>query len=126
MAFLDRQHISRDRLQGLVESHHQLHLALGTLQGFCLMVTESSRDSFRMHRLVRLATRFWLFGNKIDYEALDLKIVTANFCQKGCEDYNKRMLLVAHTKVRQTYIFPDRENNLSFTKLQYSVISYDL
>ena len=45
MAFLDRQNVSRELLQGLAESRHQLNTALGILQGFCLINAESSRST---------------------------------------------------------------------------------
>lgn len=126
MAFLDRQNVSRDLLQGLAESRHQLNTALGILQGFDLINAESSKEYFRMHRLVQLATRFWLFGKKADYEALALKLVVANFCQDDCEDHIKQTLLIPHAKVVATYTFPDKDNTLVLAKLQHSIASYDL
>ncbi|KAL8785645.1 MAG: hypothetical protein Q9195_008565 [Heterodermia aff. obscurata] len=126
MAFLDRQNVSRTLLQGLVESRHQLNTALGILQGFSLINAESSKEYFRMHRLVQLATRFWLFGKKADYEALALKLVVANFCQDDCEDHIKQTVMLPHAKVVVTYTFPDKDNTLILTKLQHSIALYDL
>ncbi|MCJ1401563.1 hypothetical protein MMC11_004779 [Xylographa trunciseda] len=126
MAFLDRQYISRDLLQGLVESRHQLNAALGILQGFCLVVAESSNDSFKMHRLVQLATRFWLLSKKTDYETLALKLVTAKFDQTGHDNKTTWRLLIPHAKVIETYEFQDKDSNLLLAKLLYNIASHDL
>ncbi|MCJ1386506.1 hypothetical protein MMC17_009632 [Xylographa soralifera] len=126
MAFLDRQYISRDLLQGLVESRHQLNAALGILQGFCLVVAESSNDSFKMHRLVQLATGFWLLSKKTDYETLALKLVTAKFDQTGHDNQTMWRLLIPHAKVIETYEFQDKDSNLLLAKLQYNIASHDL
>ena len=126
MAFLDRQNISRSLLQGLAESRHQLNTALGILQGFSLVNAESSTEYFRMHRLVQLATRFWLFGKKADYEALALKLVAANFCNDDCEDHTKQATLIPHAKVVATYTFRDKDNALILANLQHSIALYDL
>ena len=126
MAFLDRQNVSRELLQGLAESRHQLNTALGILQGFCLINAESSKEYFRMHRLVQLATRFWLFGKKSDYEALALKLVVANFCQDDGEEHIKQTVLIPHAKVVATYTFSDDDNTLILAKLQHSIAAYDL
>ena len=126
MAFLDRHHVSRDLLQGLAGSRHQLDSALGILQGFCLINAESSKEYFRMHRLVQLATKFWLFGKKADYAALALKLVVANFCPDESEDHIKQTVMIPHAKVVGTYTFPDKDNTLICAKLQHSIASYDL
>ena len=126
MAFLDRQNVSRSLLQGLAESRHQLNTALGILQGFSLINAESSKEYFRMHRLVQLATRFWLFGKKADYEALALKLVVANFCNDDCEDHVKQTIMIPQAKVVATYTFPDKDNALILANLQHSIASYDL
>ena len=126
MAFLDRQCISRDLLQDLFESRHQLNKALGTLQGFCLIVAESSGDSFRMHRLVQLATRFWLFSKKTDYEALAMKLVATSFDRQGIKDERKRRLLIPHAKVVEKYSFQDKDRNLILATLQFRIAFYDL
>lgn len=126
MAFLDRQYLSRDLLQGLVESRHQLNAALGILQGFCLIVAESSKDSFKMHRLVQLATRFWLFNKKSDYETLALRLVAAKLNQAGHDDKTTWRLLIPHAKVIEKYEFQDKDSNLLLAKLKYNIASYDL
>ena len=66
MAFLDRQRISRDLLQGVVESRHQLNLALGTLQGYCLITAESSRDAFKID----------LFSWQLNFGCLEVDTIT--------------------------------------------------
>ena len=123
MAFLDRRCIPRDLLQGILEDRHQLDLALGTLQGFCLISSQSSRNYFKMHRLVQLATRLWLSGKRTDYEVLALKFISQRF---EYEDDSKRMLLIPHAKVVETYTFQGKDNTLSLAKLQYKIASYDL
>ena len=126
MAFLDRQYISRDLLQDLVESRHQLNAALGILQGFCLIVAESSKDSFKMHQFVQLATRFWLFNKKSEYETLALKLVAANLEQAGHDDKTTWRLLIPHAKVIETYKFQDKASKLLLASLQHNIASHDL
>ncbi|KAG7001298.1 hypothetical protein G7Y79_00032g066510 [Physcia stellaris] len=126
MAFLDRQDVPRDLLQGFAGSRQQLNTALGILQGFRLINAESSKEYFRMHRLVQLATKFWLFGKKADYEALALKLVVANFCPDDSEDHIKQTAMIPHAKAVATYAFPDKDNALLCAKLQHSIASYDL
>ena len=126
MAFLDRHNVSRDLLQGLAESRHQLNTALGILESFCLINADSSKEYFRMHRLVQLATQFWLSSKKSDYEALALKLVVANFCQDDGEEHIKQTLLIPHAKIVATYTFPDEHNTFILAKLQHSIAAYDL
>ena len=126
MAFLDRQSISRDLLQDLVESRQQFDTALGILQGFCLIVAESSKDSFKMHRFVQLATRFWLFSKRTDYETLALKLVAAKLDQAQHDDKTMWRLLIPHAKVIESYGFQDNENNLLLASLQHNIASHDL
>ena len=126
MAFLDRQNISRYLIQGLAESRHQLDTALEILQRFRLINAGSSKEYFRMHRIVQISTRFWLSRKKTDYEALALKLVVANFCRDDCADRIKQTLLIPHAKIVATYTFPDEENTLALAKLQHSIASYDL
>lgn len=126
MAFLDRQNISRTLLQGLVESRRQLNTALGILQGLSLINADSSKEYFRMHRLVQLATRFCLSGKKAKYEALALKLVVAGFCYDDLEEHIEQTVMLPHAKVVATYTFPDKENTLILAKLQHSIASYDL
>ena len=52
IAFLDRQSISRDMLESILETRHELDSALGVLQQLYLIAPESHKDSFQMHRLV--------------------------------------------------------------------------
>ena len=125
MAFLDRQCIERSLLDGVLESRHELNLALGTLQGFCLIVAEASATSFRMHRLVQLATIFWLYSKKSDYEALALEIVAAGFCAAS-EDPIAQARLIPHAKLVNTYHFQDRDTKLRLAGLQHHIAAYDL
>jgi tetratricopeptide (TPR) repeat protein len=120
MGFLDRQYIDRDLLIGTVDDLHDLNKALGTLQGFCLIVPEPSRESYRMHRLVQLATRFWCTADRIAYEALALKLVSSRFCDLA-NNPTSQMRLVPHAKLVESYRFQDTENNLNLAKLQHCI-----
>jgi tetratricopeptide (TPR) repeat protein len=120
MGFLDRQYINRDLLVGVVDNLHDLNRALGTLQGFCLIVPEPSRESYRMHRLVQLATRFWCMADRIVYEALALKLVSSRFCELA-NDPTSQMRLIPHAKLIESYRFQDTENNLNLAELQHCI-----
>lgn len=125
MAFLDRHNIPREMLLGAVESRHQLNLALGTLQGFCLITAESSKNSFKMHRLVQLATRFWLFTDTSDYETLALKLVAVSFGESD-KDESHQALFLPHAKAVEKYTFQGREQNLTLANIQYSIAKFEL
>lgn len=124
MAFLDRQNIPRNLLQGVVASRHQLNSALGTLQGFCLIKGEKTQDTFRMHRLIQLATKFWLLSNKEDHEAMALKLVSKNFPGPSNEDYDTQRQLLPHAKVVESYNFHDDSNKIILAGLQHKLAAY--
>ena len=121
MAFLNRHNIPRKMLLHAVESRHQLNLALGILQGFCLVAANSSTDSFDMHRLVQLATRFWLFAKTSDYETLALKLVAASLRESDEEDRRQQALLLPQAKAVEIYSFEGIEENLILANIQYSI-----
>ena len=125
MGFLDRQNIAYDLLQGTVETRHQLNQALGILSGFCLIVAEPSKDSFRMHRLVQLATRFWLSGKKSRYQALALKLITSRFLSLSTISTEQRRL-IPHAKLVATYRLDSRDMKLTRSELQRCIAAYDL
>jgi tetratricopeptide (TPR) repeat protein len=125
MGFLDRQSINRDLLDGVLESPYELSQALGTLQRFSLIVAEPSQRSYRMHRLVQFATKFWLAGKKEGYETLALKLVAIRFCAAN-EDPGVQLRLIAHAKLVTTYEISDPDARLVLATLQDRIASYEL
>ncbi|MCJ1387011.1 hypothetical protein MMC17_010140 [Xylographa soralifera] len=125
MAFLDRQNISRDLLHGVIASRHQLNSALGTLQGFCLIKAEEGQETFGMHRLVQLATKFWLHSNREDHEAIALKLVSGIFPGPHSEDYDTQRQLLRHVKIVVSNTFHDDSSNKLLADLQYKLAAYE-
>ena len=105
MAFLDRQSIPRQLLQGIMPSRHQLNSALGTLQGFCLVKADIGQEDFRMHRLVQLATKVWLRSDAEEHQAAALKLVRDVFPGPDSDNYEMQRRLVPHGKVVESYTF---------------------
>lgn len=125
IAYLNRHDIPREMLVRAVESRHQLNNALGILQGFCLIAADSSKTYFKMHRLVQLATRFWLFAKKSDYEALALKLVASNLRGSDDGDRERQAWLLPHAKAVEKYAFQGREENLTLANVQYSIAKFE-
>jgi tetratricopeptide (TPR) repeat protein len=123
MGFLDRQAIYRDLLMGAVDTPAHLNQALGTLRGFCLIVAETGKDSYRMHRLVQLAIRFWLSHRGTESEELAFKLVARNFCQDSGDVIRQRGL-ISHAKVVETYTFSTPDLKLDHAQLQYCMALY--
>jgi hypothetical protein len=64
MSFLDRQAIPIDLLQYEDEDTFDFDEAAGVLQAFSLIQSDDAGQTFDMHRLVQLATRWWLTDDK--------------------------------------------------------------
>ena len=125
IAFLDRHTIPRNLLLGVIPSRHQLNSALGVLLGFCLIKAEKGEDTFRMHRLVQLATRFWLLSSRKDHEAATLRVVSAKFPGPDSEDYDMQRQLLPHVKVIERYYFQDEASNKTLADLQHKLAAFE-
>ena len=125
MAYLDRHDIPREMLVRVVESRHQLNNALGILQGFCLIAADSSKNCFKMHRLVQLATRFWLVAKKSEYETLALRLVASSLGDSDDENKERQAQLLRHAKAVEKYAFQGREENLTLADVQYSIAKFE-
>lgn len=121
MAFLDRQDIPRSLLKDVIPSRHQLNSSLDTLQCFCLIRSEVDYETFRMHRLVQLASKVWLRSNAEKYQASALRLVCNVFPGTESEAFNLKRKPVPHDKRVETYVFSQEPLNIVLAHLQFKL-----
>jgi tetratricopeptide (TPR) repeat protein len=124
MGFLDRQDINRDLLRNIFDTPAQLNQALGILRGFCLILDGPSQASYRMHRLVQLAIRFWLSEKLIEFEAVAFKLIYDTFCTIT-GDTTRQQRLVPHARLVETYTSLPGTYDLELATLRHCIALHD-
>lgn len=125
MASLDRKSIPRSLLQGAFQSRHQFNTALGTLLGFCLVSADDGEDRFRMHRLVQLATCFWLRNEAEEHQATAVKLVYQMFPGADSDDHELKRQLMPHGKKVASYMAHQQSIVEILASLQYKLAAYE-
>jgi tetratricopeptide (TPR) repeat protein len=108
MSFLDQQDIPKSLLVGEKEDPLDFSEAIDMLDAMSLISTNRQRDSYKMHRLVQLATRAWLSECDNGVERLAsqaLEILAANFPNGGYEHWTTCAAYLPHAEAVLSHRF---------------------
>jgi tetratricopeptide (TPR) repeat protein len=125
---LDRQGIPNWLLRQDGESSIEFTKAIGTLQAFFLVTTESSHVSIEVHRLVHLATQKWLEleGHIKHWREEGLKVISEHYPLGVFENWAVCNALTAHVRAVVEYAGNSESCQLYAANILAKAVHYDL